>query len=61
MFKHLPGHHAADAGPSTPADQETHRGVCDGVPGPAHKEDDGRMEGIQLMGGERGKRVSHKA
>lgn len=46
----LPGHHTTDPGGSAPADQETHRGVCDGVPGPAHKQDDGGMEGIQLVG-----------
>lgn len=45
---HLPGHHAAYAGPSTPAHKETHRWVCDSIPGAAHKEDDGGIEGIQL-------------
>lgn len=47
-FTHSPGHHAPDSGPSTPAHQETHRWVCDSVPRPAHKQDDGGMEGIQL-------------
>lgn len=44
----LPGHHASNPGGSAPADQEPHRGVGDGVPGSAHKHNDGRMEGIQL-------------
>lgn len=47
-FRHLPGHHAADAGPSTPAHQETHCWVCDSIPGPTHKQDDRGIEGIQL-------------
>ena len=50
-FRHSPGHHVAHAGPFTPAHQETHSRVCDGVPGPAHKQDDGGIEGIQLEGG----------
>lgn len=47
-FRHLPGHHAAYACPSTPAHKETHCWVRDSVPSPAHKEDDGGIEGIQL-------------
>lgn len=47
-FMNLPGHHVAHAGPSTPAHKETHCWVCDSVPGPAHKQDDGGIEGIQL-------------
>lgn len=58
-LRHLPGHHAAKAGPSAPAHQETHCRVGDGVPGPAHKQDDGGMGGIQLQGGS-GKRVRHE-
>lgn len=54
-FGHLPWHHAAEAGPSSPAHQETHCWVCDGVPGPAHKQDDRGMKGIQLKKGEREK------
>ena len=35
--KDLPGHQAANPGGSAPADQETHCGVCDSIPGSAHK------------------------
>lgn len=50
LISYLPGHHTTDPGGPAPADQETHRGVCDGIPGPAHKQDDGCIEGIQLVG-----------
>lgn len=53
--RHVPGHHAANAGPSTPAHQETHCWVCDCIPGAAHKQDDRGIERIQLEG-EKGKR-----
>lgn len=47
----LPWHHAANDGPSTLAHQETNSRVCDGVPRPAHKEDDGRVGRVQLQRG----------
>lgn len=47
-FRHLPGHHAAHAGPSTAAHQEPHSRVSDGIPGPPHKQDDGGIGGVQL-------------
>lgn len=53
LIRHLPGHHAPDPGPSAPAHQETHRGVRDGVPGPAHEQDNGGMGGVQLQGEKR--------
>lgn len=47
-LSHLPWHHAANGGPSTLAHQETHSGVCNSIPGPAHKQDDRCVEGVQL-------------
>lgn len=49
-LRDLPGHHATNPGGSAPADQETHRGVCDRIPDSAHKQDDGCIEGTQLEG-----------
>ena len=44
----LPGHHATEAGPLGAAHQEPHAGVGHCIPGPAHEQNDGRVEGIQL-------------
>lgn len=49
-YRYLPGHHAAKAGGSTPAHQETHCRVGDSIPGPSHKQDDRGIEGVQLEG-----------
>lgn len=59
-YRYLPRHHAANAGGSTPAHQETHCRVCDRIPGPSHKQDDGGIEGVQLEGKE-GKKKKKKA
>lgn len=53
----IPRQHASNTRPWGPGDQETHRGVRHRVPSPAHKQNDGGVEGVQLeiKGGENNK------
>lgn len=47
----LPGHEASKARPGGLTDEEAHHGICDGIPCPAHEQDDGGIERIQLQWG----------
>lgn len=57
IFKAVPWQHSSEACPGRAGDHKAYDRVRHSIPGPPHEQDDGRIEWVQLEGGEKRARL----